>query len=49
MAEARPKPEECPEPFWHETHRYCPACTWTEDDSEGTGKQSPAEPQGEQR
>lgn len=24
------KPEDCPEPFWHETHRYCPACSWTE-------------------
>ncbi len=23
-------PEDCPEPFWHETHRYCPVCTWTE-------------------
>lgn len=22
-------PENCPEPFWHETHRYCPVCTWT--------------------
>jgi hypothetical protein len=24
------RPEECPEPFWHETHRYCPACSWVE-------------------
>lgn len=24
------KPEDCPEPYWHETHRYCPACSWTE-------------------
>jgi hypothetical protein len=24
------KPQDCPEPFWHETHRYCPACSWTE-------------------
>jgi hypothetical protein len=23
-------PEDCPEPFWHETHRYCPICTWVE-------------------
>ena len=23
-------PEQCPEPFWHKTHRYCPRCTWTE-------------------
>jgi len=23
-------PEDCPEPFWHVTHRYCPVCTWTE-------------------
>lgn len=22
-------PSECPEPFWHETHNYCPCCTWT--------------------
>lgn len=21
-------PEDCPEPFWHETHYYCPVCTW---------------------
>jgi hypothetical protein len=25
------KPEDCPEPFWHETHRYCPQCSWTEE------------------
>ncbi len=31
MADREPiKPEDCPEPFWHETHRYCPVCTWTE-------------------
>lgn len=24
-------PEDCSEPFWHDTHRYCPACSWTED------------------
>jgi hypothetical protein len=23
-------PENCPEPFWHETHMYCPVCTWQE-------------------
>lgn len=23
-------PKDCPEPFWHDTHRYCPACSWTE-------------------
>jgi len=23
-------PEDCPEPGWHETRRYCPTCTWTE-------------------
>lgn len=23
-------PEDCPEPHWHQTHRYCPACSWTE-------------------
>lgn len=26
----KPSPENCPEPFWHRTHRYCPVCTWTE-------------------
>jgi hypothetical protein len=26
-----PTPENCPEPYWHQTHRYCPACTWTEE------------------
>lgn len=24
----------CPQPFWHETHRYCPVCDWTEQRSE---------------
>lgn len=24
------KPEDCPEPYWHETHRYCPACSYAE-------------------
>lgn len=24
------QPEHCPEPFWHDTHRYCPVCTWME-------------------
>lgn len=28
-----PSPENCPEPFWHETHMYCPACTWVAQDS----------------
>lgn len=23
-----PTPDKCPEPFWHETHNYCPCCTW---------------------
>lgn len=23
-------PADCPEPFWHETHRYCPRCSWKE-------------------
>ncbi len=22
--------ENCPQPYWHKTHRYCPACPWTE-------------------
>jgi hypothetical protein len=34
-------PEDCPEPFWHETHRYCPICTWTEDQD----KPEPEQPQ----
>lgn len=25
--------DECPEPGWHETHRYCPCCSWTEDEN----------------
>lgn len=25
-------PADCPEPYWHQTHRYCPVCTWTEAD-----------------
>ena len=25
-----PSPENCPEPFWHETHMYCPCCTWVQ-------------------
>lgn len=24
------KPEDCPEPQWHKTHRYCPICSWVE-------------------
>lgn len=23
-------PEDCPTPIFHETHRYCPSCSWTE-------------------
>lgn len=23
-------PEKCPEPVYHTTHRYCPACSWRE-------------------
>lgn len=23
-------PEDCPTPQFHETHRYCPSCSWTE-------------------
>ncbi len=29
------RPEDCPEPFWHETYRYCLACSWTEPREEG--------------
>ncbi len=25
-------PEDCPDPGWHKTHRYCPACTWTDEE-----------------
>jgi hypothetical protein len=31
-------PEDCPERFWHETHRYCPVCTWT---GEPSGEETP--------
>lgn len=24
--------EKCPEPNWHTTHRYCPACSWREEE-----------------
>ncbi len=24
----------CKTPYFHETHRYCPSCPWTEDDDE---------------
>lgn len=27
------RPEDCPEPQWHDTHRYCPCCSWTEPES----------------
>lgn len=27
-------PEDCPEPFWHETHLYCPVCSWQEEPEE---------------
>ncbi len=30
------RPEDCPEPGWHETHRYCPCCTWTDGTPTGT-------------
>ena len=30
MTAASIRPEDCPEPFWHETHRYCPVCAWVE-------------------
>lgn len=23
-------PEDCPTPSYHETHRYCPSCSWVE-------------------
>lgn len=23
----------CPTPYYHDTHRYCPSCPWTEEDS----------------
>lgn len=25
----------CPTPVYHETHRYCPSCPWTEADEPG--------------
>lgn len=33
------RPEDCPEPFWHETHMYCPACSWTAPREEPSTKQ----------
>lgn len=27
------RPEDCPEPGWHETHHYCPACSWVNPDA----------------
>jgi len=27
-----PTPDQCPEPFWHETHHYCPVCSWVNPD-----------------
>lgn len=29
MAEQLP-PEQCPDPSYHDTFRYCPHCSWTE-------------------
>ena len=34
-----PSPENCPEPWWHETHRYCPVCTWIEPQEKPTREQ----------
>jgi len=28
------EPKDCPTPEYHQTHRYCPSCTWTEDHAE---------------
>lgn len=28
------EPKDCPTPQYHETHRYCPSCSWTEDYAE---------------
>jgi hypothetical protein len=30
MSREIPGPENCPTPEYHETHRYCPSCSWTE-------------------
>jgi len=40
---ARPeiKPEDCPEPFWHDTHYYCPVCTWVAPDAPRSAKVTP--------
>lgn len=27
------KPEDCPEPYWHKTHHYCPACSYVSPES----------------
>lgn len=36
-------PWRCPTPQYHETHRYCPSCTWTEDHDAGDADQVAAE------
>jgi hypothetical protein len=28
---SNPEIDNCPTPMYHETHRYCPSCPWTED------------------
>ncbi len=28
---SRPSPENCDQPWWHDTHRFCPDCTWSEE------------------
>lgn len=30
------KPEQCPQPEFHETFHYCPLCSWTSDDAPRT-------------
>jgi len=27
------KPEDCPDPGWHQTHYYCPCCSWTSEEA----------------
>lgn len=29
---------DCPTPIYHETHRYCPSCPWTEDYGKPTNR-----------
>lgn len=53
MSRPQIAPEDCPEPYWHETHYYCPVCTWVADScgeqhgrAEGPGEMTCTKPVG---